>query len=127
MQKAVEVFVAVNLFVIGVSHLFQAEAWVDFFKKLRSYGRAGAFFNGFLSLSFGSIIVSFHWVWEGVTPTIVTCLGIAQLIKSFVAFALPDVSLRTMSQPMAENPWGYRIGGGIFLGFSIALMYELIR
>lgn len=125
MTKAVEIFVAINFFVIGVSHLFQATAWVEFFKFLRSHGRAGAMANGFLSLSFGSIIVSFHWVWEGVIPTIVTCLGLAQLLKSLVAFALPKVSLRGLYSPMAESPMGYQIGGAISLTFAGILIYHL--
>ena len=126
MEKAIEIFVAINLFVIGASHLFQPQAWVDFFKLLRSYGKAGAMFNGFLSLSFGSIIVSFHWVWEGVIPIIITCLGLAQIVKSLVAFVVPDVSLRTMYTPMAESPLNYRIGGAISVGFAVTLMYQIL-
>ena len=125
MEREVEIFVAVNFFIVGVSHLFQAPAWVDFFRQLRSHGKAGAFVNGMLSLTFGSIIVSFHWVWEGFVPTIVTCIGIAQIIKSFVALALPLVSLRTMHRPMAEKPLGYQVGGAIFLALVGALVYHL--
>ncbi len=125
-EKEVEIFVAINCFVIGVSHLFQAKAWVDFFKLLKSYGKAGAMANGFLSLSFGSIIISFHWVWEGVIPTVVTCLGLAQIIKSLVAFLLPNVSLNAMNRPMAGNPSGYKIGGALFLLLSFMIMYRIL-
>ena len=126
LEKAVEIFVAVNLFVIGASHLFQPQVWIDFFKKLRGYGKAGAYVNGFLSLSFGSIIVSFHWVWEGTIPTLVTLLGLAQLLKSFVAFVLPSLSLRSMSAPMAEKPIGYQLGGALFLILAVLLFVRLL-
>ncbi len=122
MERAVEIFVAINMLVIGLSHVFQGSVWVDFFRIMRSHGLAGSFVNGFLSLSFGSIIVGFHWVWEGVIPSIVTCIGIAQVIKSFVAFCLPSVGLYSMRQKKAENPWSYRIGGLLFVGFGILLM-----
>ena len=92
---------------------------------VRGYGRAGAMANGFLSLSFGSIIVSFHWVWEGVIPIIITCLGVAQIIKSLIAFVFPELSLRSMRKPMAENPNGYRIAGALFLGLSIVFAIHL--
>ena len=126
MEKAIEIFVAINLFVIGASHLFQPQAWVDFFKVLKSYGRAGAMANGFLSLTFGSIILAFHWNWEGVVPSVVTLLGLAQIIKSFVAFVFPEAGLRSMHRPAAENPWAYRIGGILFLLLSFAVGYHLL-
>jgi len=115
MERNIEIFTAVNMLIIGLSHTFQPGVWVDFFKVLRSYGKAGAFANGFLSLTFGSIIVAFHWVWEGAIPSIVTAVGVAQVIKSFVAFCLPAVALRSMSRPAAENPWSYRVGGILFI------------
>jgi uncharacterized membrane protein len=62
-EKAIEMYAAVNFLVIGLSHLLQPRVWVDFFTWLRSKGHAGVFVNGFLSLGFGSIIVSFHNVW----------------------------------------------------------------
>ena len=125
MTKAVEIFVAINFIVIGLSHLFQARGWVEFFKILSSHGRAGAFVNGFLSLTFGSIIVAFHWVWDGVLTTLVTCVGIAQIIKSLVAFVTPQISLRSMSSPAAQNPLGYQVAGGIFLVLGMILLYEV--
>ena len=126
MEKSIEIFVALNCFVIGASHLFQANAWVDFFKVLRGYGRVGAMANGFLSLTFGSIILAFHWSWEGVIPSVVTLLGLAQIIKSFAAFVFPEVGLRSMHRPAAENPWAYRIGGILFLLLSFAIGYHMM-
>jgi hypothetical protein len=122
MERGVEIFVAINFLLIGASHLFQPHEWIHFFKTVRNHGKAGVMANGFLSLSFGSIIVAFHWVWEGTIPIIITCIGIAQVIKSLIAFLAPEVSLRTMSRPMAENPNGYRTGGAIFLGFAIVII-----
>ncbi|MFZ6014605.1 MAG: hypothetical protein ACOYXT_29970 [Bacteroidota bacterium] len=125
MERAVEIFVLINFLVIGLSHTFQAQAWVDFFRVLRSHGKVGSLINGFLSLTFGSIIVSFHWVWEGIIPTIITGVGIAQIIKSIVAFVFPAIGLKSMQKPMATNPKGYQVAGIIFLILTAILAYHL--
>jgi hypothetical protein len=59
-ERATEVFAVVNLAVIGLSHIAQPKGWVEFFIFLRERGHAGVFFNGMLSLTFGSILVAFH-------------------------------------------------------------------
>ncbi len=125
MERAIEIYVMINCAVIGISHLVKANAWIDFFAVLRSYGKAGAIANGFLSLSLGAIILAFHWTWQGAIPIMVTSLGIAQVIKALVAFALPELSLKTMDRPMAKNPVGYQIGGVFLLLFAIAIAFSL--
>ncbi len=65
MQQAIQVFVAVNFFVIGLSHIFQRGVWVEYFAKLDSLGRLGPIVEGFLYLNFGALIVAFHNVWTG--------------------------------------------------------------
>ena len=65
MEQATEIFAAVFLSVIGLSHLVQPRAWVEFFVWLRGKERTGVFVNGFLALGFGSFIVAFHNQWHG--------------------------------------------------------------
>lgn len=74
MEKANEVFAAVFLSVIGLSHVAQPGTWVEFFVWLRGKGHAGVFVNGFRCLGFGDFIVAFHNVWNGL-PVILTLLG----------------------------------------------------
>ena len=59
MEKAIELYAAVTLLVIGLSHLFQPKGWVAFYADLVAKGVTGAFAEGFLCLSFGGIIVAF--------------------------------------------------------------------
>lgn len=125
MVKAVEIIVFINLVLIGASHLLRPDVWIEFFQFLKNHGRAGAFANGFLSLTFGGTIVGFHWVWEGLAPTLITCLGLAQLLKSFVAFVFPHIALRSLQRPMASNPIGYQIGGAVFLVLAVLLARHL--
>ena len=52
--QSVEFFTALNLGIVGLSHLLQPKIWVDFFQVLYSKKNAGNIFNALLSLSVGS-------------------------------------------------------------------------
>ena len=125
MERSVEIFVFINVIVIRFSHALAPAAWVQFFKVLAEKGQAGALANGFLSITFGSIIVAFHWTWDGFVPRSVTFLGVAQVIKSFVAFVLPSVGLRRLAHVRATRESSYRYGGIIFLAYGALLGWHL--
>ena len=122
MEAATEVFAAVFLTVIGLSHTLQPRAWVDFFVWLRSKGHAGVFVNGFLALGFGSIIVAFHNVWTGL-PVVLTVLGWAQILKGIVSFVAPQAALWGLARVSVDRAWHFRVGGIFALGLSALLWY----
>ena len=86
MERAVQVFAAANFLVIGLSHIFQRDAWIEFFSKLRSLGRLGPFAEGFLYLNFGALIVSLHNVWT-FPELVLTLVGWVHVLKALVRFA----------------------------------------
>ena len=49
MERAIEIFAAINFLILGLSHVFQPRVWAEFFVRLRDWGRPGAFANGFLT------------------------------------------------------------------------------
>ena len=122
MEKATEIFAAVFLSVIGLSHVAQPRAWVEFFVWLRGKGHAGVFVNGFLSLSFGSLIVAFHNVWDGL-PVLLTLLGWAQVLKGLVSFVAPQVALRGLARVSTERAWEFVVGGILALALSAVIWY----
>jgi hypothetical protein len=122
MERAIEIFVAVQCTVIGLSHVAQPRAWVEFFVWLRGKGRAGVFVNGFLSLGFGSLIVAFHNVWEGL-PIVVTLLGWAQVLKGLVSFVLPRVAMRGLARVSPERAWEFVAAGVVLLSLSGVFWY----
>ena len=122
MERATEVFAAVFLLVIGLSHVAQPRAWVEFFVWLRGKGHAGVFVNGFLSLGFGSFIVAFHNVWNGL-PVILTLLGWAQVLKGLLSFVAPQVALWGLARVSSERAWQFVVGGALALALSAALWY----
>ena len=126
MEKATEVFAAVSFLVIGLSHLGQSRAWVTFFQDLAARGAPGAFFEGFLLLNFGAIIVAFHNVWEG-PALVLTLIGWAQVLKGAVRFLAPALALRTMARASPERAWHFQVGGVFSLILSGFLFWVRYR
>ena len=126
MQRAVQIWAAVQFIVIGLSHIFQRRAWAEFFIHLRSLGNTGVFLNGFLSLIFGSIIVGFHNVWSGL-PVVLTVIGWAQIVKAFVAFVFPKLGARGINRVSVERDWEFAVGGFIFLALAALMIVIVVR
>ena len=110
MEQATQVFAAVSLLVIGLSHLLQPKAWVAYFQALAGQGESGAFVEGFLCLTFGGIIVGFHNVWHG-PALVLTLLGWAQVLKGLGRFVAPRLAIQTMARTSLERGWLFRAGG----------------
>ncbi|MES1245904.1 MAG: hypothetical protein ABUT39_30130 [Acidobacteriota bacterium] len=126
MERAIQVFAAVSFLVIGLSHIFQPGTWVEFFTKLRSLGRLGAFAEGFISLNFGAVIVSFHNVWSG-PAVVLTLIGWGQVLKALFRFVAPAASLRLYERISPERAWQFRLGGGVALVLSAFLVFLAVR
>lgn len=110
MEQSVQVFAAVTLLVIGLSHLFRPRAWVTYYQVLAAQGTAGAFLEGFLCLTFGGIIVGFHNVWHG-PALVLTLLGWAQVLKGLGRFVAPELAVRVMARASFDRAWFFRVGG----------------
>lgn len=117
MEHAIQVYAAVTLLVIGLSHLAQPKGWVRFYQDLVARGVNGAFFEGFLCLTFGGLIVAFHNVWRG--PAIVlTIVGWGQVFKGLIRFVAPRVALRRMAAITPERAWLFQASGVFALALS---------
>ena len=126
MEQATQVFVAVSLLAIGLSHLLQPKAWVAYFQALAAQGAPGAFAEGFLCLSFGAIIVGFHNVWHG-PALVVTLLGWGQVLKGLGRLVAPQLGVRVMSRASPDRAWLFQPGGVFALllsGFAWWLRYR---
>jgi len=124
MERAIEIFAAINLLIIGVSHIFQHRAWAEFFVRLHEQGRPGAFANGFLALFTGSLIVAFHnvWSWPGV---LLTAMGYSMVLKSAVLFIRPDWGLASMGRVTPETSRKLVIAGVMFIAVALILGYSI--
>lgn len=125
MEQAIQIYAAVQFLVIGLSHIFQPRAWVDFFIWLRGKGHAGVFVNGFLSLIFGSVIVGFHNVWTGL-PMVLTLIGWAQVVKALVSFVMPQWGMRGLQRVSYERAHEFVVGGIVFVALSALMVYIVL-
>jgi hypothetical protein len=124
MEKAIEMFAAVNFTVTGLSHVLQSRGWVEFFVWLRSKGHAGVFVNGLLSLGFGSVVVGFHNVWTGL-PMVLTIVGWAHVTKALLILVAPEVGMRSLERVSPERGHELVVAGAALLALG-ALMWYLV-
>jgi hypothetical protein len=121
-ERAVEGFTAVCLFAVGLSHLAQPLAWVEFFVWLRGQGRCAVFLEGLLTLNFGALVVAFHNVWTG-PPAVITVLGWGMVLKGTVRLAVPGLGLRAYERVVPERAWHFRAAGALALALSAFSAY----
>ena len=126
MERSVEVLAVILLGVIGLSHIVQPKAWVDYFILLRSKGEAGAFVDGFLHLPLAGLIIAFHNVWSGI-PAVLTVLGWCFLVKSLIRFCLPQQGLRMMRRVSMERSWEFQAAGAGLLVLAGVIGYGAYR
>lgn len=124
MEEAVQIFAIIHLGTMGVSHLVQPRVWIDFFVRVREWGEPGVFAIGFLSLMFGSIVVAFHNVWQGI-PTLLTVFGWLHVVKGLVYFTYPAIGLKGLAQVKPDQPWRYIVAGVLLLALAVAIAYHL--
>jgi hypothetical protein len=121
-ERTTEVFAALFLTVIGLSHVAQPRAWVEFFSWLRGKGHPGMFVNGFMSLGFGSFIVASHNVWSGL-PAILTVIGWGQVLKGLLSFVAPRLSMWGLERVSPERAWVFVAGGVVSLVLAALIWY----
>ncbi|CAN5448762.1 hypothetical protein BH20VER3_BH20VER3_21000 [soil metagenome] len=123
-QRAVELFAAVQFFGIGLSHAIQPMAWVEFFALLRSKGRAGVFVEGFLCLGLGAFIVAFHPFWSGLPIlTVVGALLVLLVLKGLLRFTAPQIVLRIYGHVTPERAWTFQVAGLFSLALGVLFGY----
>jgi hypothetical protein len=122
LERAAEVFAAICLFGIGLSHVVQPIVWVEFFAWMHEKGRAGMFVEGSLSLGFGALIVALHNVWSGL-PIVLTLIGWGQIMKGLVRLVAPQFSLRVYERMTLERAWQFRVAGVVAVALGGLLAY----
>ena len=125
MQIAIEWLVAACFFVVGLSHILQPRAWVEFFHGFREKGAVGSLQLGLLHLPLALLIVSFHNIWRGI-PLVVTLIGWSQLLKSFLYLSFPSHGLRMLGYVSVEKSWRFVVAGIFSVALSLLLAFSLI-
>ena len=113
METSIEILAAIAFFTTGVSHLAQPRIWARFFVQLARQGEVGIFIIAFYTLPMGVLIVAFHNVWLG-WPTMLTIIGWAFCLKSFIYFVVPKVGLAAIST-IRETATGKFVVAGLMM------------
>ena len=84
------------------------------------------FANGFLSLTAGSLIFSFHRVWSGI-PLVLTVFGLLNLLKASICFLLPAQAMRSMQRVSVERSREFIVAGVFSLAIAGVVAFGLVR
>jgi hypothetical protein len=125
MESAIQKLAIVSFFVIGLSHIFQARVWAQFFIHLHSKGEIGSFISGFINLNMGAMVVAFHNVWHGI-PMILTIMGYVWVLKSLIYFVSPKHGLKAMSRVTLERSSEFIAAGVVLVGVGGLLLFSLL-
>jgi len=125
MRDAIELFAGVNFLIIGLSHILQHRAWAEFFERLHSLGRPGAFANGFLSLVTGTLIVSLHNIWEW-PSVILTAVGWSMVLKAAVVFLHPKLGLRSMGRVSVDRSRKFIVPGALLVAMGVFFIHAVM-
>ena len=124
--QSIELFTAINLFVIGLSHFLQPNIWVDFFIYLHAKKNVGNIVNALISLGMGSIILSFHFIWYW-PKILITLYGILQVTKGMVYLIFPSIGIASISKVNHEKAVKFKWVGMIMFLLSLVIIYDLIE
>ena len=125
MEAGIQKLAIIALIVVGLSHVFQPQVWVEFFIYLREKGKAGSFINALIHFPLGAMIVAFHNVWSGI-PLLLTILGYAWVIKSLIYLLFPAYGLKSMSRVSPDNSKGFVVAGIFMVVLGGLFLFSLI-
>jgi len=94
---SIQLFVVINLFIIGFSHFVQPKMWISFFQYLHQRRPVGNIFDSLIALGMGSIIISFHLVWDW-PMILITLYGLSQTLKAALYLIFPDLGLKSIAK-----------------------------
>ena len=122
---AVQWFVAINILVVGLSHLLQPGVWILFFQRLAKMGQPGNLLNAMLSLGMGSLIVGFHQIWTW-PMILVTIYGLLLTVKGALYMIIPKIGLKSIEEVNDSSGAKFRIIGTIMAVLGGLLSIHLI-
>lgn len=113
-----------------VGPMLLAGAGILVFDQSRMLAMAAAFVGddlvsllaGFLSLTFGLVILAFHWKWGSPTQAAVSLLGVFGLIRGALLLFLPALA-RGLAQHLVERASVLPLVGAVLAFVGLWLAY----
>ncbi len=124
--QSMELFVAINLLAVGLSHFLQPRIWVDFFVLLHSKSNVGNIVNALIALGMGSIILAFHLIWQW-PKVLITIYAIYQILKGFAYLMKPSLGVASIGRITMEKANRFKWTGLIMSVFALSIFYDLLQ
>jgi hypothetical protein len=121
MERSIEILLAIQMIVVGISHARRPHVWIDLFVRLRAAGRAGVLGLGMFTLWVGSLVVAFHPSWSG-PFAIVTLFGWIQCFKGALYLLQPEVALRLLEGVTHDRPRRFVAAGSLLTIFGLVIL-----
>ncbi|WP_299112222.1 hypothetical protein [uncultured Winogradskyella sp.] len=122
--NSITLFVALNLLIVGLSHVLQPRMWLCFFQLLTKKGIAGNAINALLHFGFGSLIVSFHFLWSW-PRVLITFYGALVALKGIIYLFFSSIGVKSVSSLNENNINKFKWAGLVMAVLSIPLFYNL--
>jgi hypothetical protein len=122
---SIELFVAINLFIIGLSHVLQPKMWIDFFTFLHSKNNVGNIVNALIALGMGSIILAFHFIWQW-PKILITLYGVSQVLKGLIYLIKPSIGITSIGKVTIERMDKFKWSGIVMSIFALSIFYNII-
>lgn len=121
--KTVEAVIAPAFLLIGLSHVFQAQAWVRFFDVVRATG-VGSLIIPMFTLPVALVLIVGHNVWVWDWPVLLTIAGWGLTFKSTLYLLVPGVADMMLEKKMAKSPRSYQIAGAVMAIVGAILSWQ---
>ncbi len=122
--QSIELFTAINIGIVGLSHFLQPKIWIDFFVFLYKHKNVGNVINALIALGMGSLIVSFHFIWDW-PKVLITLYGVLQIIKAFVYLMVPSLGIASLAKVTVKTGYKFRWAGLLMFLMSLLILYGL--
>ena len=83
METIIQKVFAASFLVWGISHMLQAQLWIDFFTNL-SRKKYGGLVVALYTLPIGLLLISCHNIWEWSPIVFITIAGWSMTIKGLI-------------------------------------------
>lgn len=120
LEAFIEWFAAIQLIVLGLSHIVQPRLWTMLFAELLTRPYAGLVI-GMFTLPFGLLILLGHNTWALNVSVIVTILGWGWTIKGSLYLLAPAVPQKVARRHL-EHPIRFAVAGAIIAGLGAAVL-----
>ncbi len=124
MEDFIQIIVVINFIAIGLSMAFRPHLWIEWVNNIQEKGVPAMLSLGMIYLFMGSIIVSFHWIWEGLA-TIITIIGVLIVCESCLILIMPRTALKILNALAPKFNCIIPLEGTVLTLIGILLLYDL--